>query len=377
MKRNLFISVILSICTFSTCFALDISEIDSNFKSEKIGNTELVFLNALKAPFVIEGLPWHKEGEPLRRVPNTITKENTNGGVMGLANHTSGVAIRFSTNSANLAIRYVNWASSDMRHMPRTGSCGIDVYKRSEDGKYTFVKNVTSSIFQNGKDKTPTVELVVRGAKGFREYVLFLPRYSGIESLEVGVSKDAKFTKPSPHKTKKPILFYGSSITQGGCSSRPATVYSGILCRRFDAEEINLGFSGSAKGEPILAQIIGDLDLSIFVYDYDYNAPTAEHLEKTHEPFFKEFRKKQPNTPVIMMSRVSHFTDKRTSIIKKTYENAVNAGDKNVYFIDGSKIFNACGGFTEATVDACHPTDLGFYYMYKALEPIVEEILKK
>ena len=139
---------------------------------------------------------------------------------------------------------------------------------------------------------------------------------------------------------------------------------------------VNLGFSGNAKGEPKMAELIASLDMSVFVYDYDYNAPTAEHLAKTHEPFFKIIRKAQPNLPIIMLSRVSYASDERANIVKQTYENAKKAGDKNVWFIDGRDLFKDLP-FALLTVDHCHPNDLGFYVMYKNVMPAIKEALKK
>ena len=177
-----------------------------------------------------------------------------------------------------------------------------------------------------------------------------------------------------PHKIKKPVLFYGSSITQGGCASRPANAYTTMLCRELDPEQINLGFSGNAKGEIEIARDIASLNLAAFVFDYDYNAPTPEHLEKTHEPFFLEIRKKHPNLPIIILSRCSNMTDRRRDIVKQTYLNAVARGDKNVSFIDGAELF----GTTDKkypTVDGCHPNDLGFYLMFQRILPTLKETL--
>ena len=64
----------------------------------------------------------------------------------------------------------------------------------------------------------------------------------------------------------------------------------------------------------------------------------------------------------------------RRKIIYKTYINAVNNKDKNVYFIDGEKLF----GTTDralCTIDMTHPNDLGFYRMAEYIEPVIKNIL--
>ena len=114
----------------------------------------------------------------------------------------------------------------------------------------------------------------------------------------------------------------------------------------------------------------------MFVYDYDHNAPSAEHLKATHEKMFKAIRECHPDMPIIMMSRPQHIqikyvTDRR-AIVENTYKNAIASGDKNVYFIDGLALTELCGN--EGTVDNCHPTDYGFASMAQALIKVMEEI---
>ena len=207
------------------------------------------------------------------------------------------------------------------------------------------------------------------------QFILSLPLYAGTDRLEIGVALDAKFEEPTPQKIQKPIVFYGSSITQGGCASRPANNYTTMICRDLDAPQVNLGFSGSGRGEPAVAHAIAKIDASVFVFDYDHNAPTSEHLRATHEPFFKIIREAHPDLPVIFLSRPD--TDnggERMEIIRQTYANAVAAGDKNVYFIPGDSLFGP-NGLNWCTVDGCHPNDLGFYRMYEKILPVVKQAL--
>jgi lysophospholipase L1-like esterase len=148
-----------------------------------------------------------------------------------------------------------------------------------------------------------------------------------------------------------------------------------MLCRAVDAEQINMGFSGSARGEDAIAAYVRDLSMSLFVYDYDYNAPTVEHLANTHERMFRTIREAQPELPVIMMSRAHHILSEtdalRRTVVETTYKNALAAGDKNVYFLDGAALTALCKN--EGTVDGVHPTDFGFVSMASALEKLIRE----
>ena len=118
--------------------------------------------------------------------------------------------------------------------------------------------------------------------------------------------------------------------------------------------------------------------MSIFVYDYDYNAPNEEHLKNTHEKMFKAIRELHLDLPIIIMSAPRWYCnetfEKRKKAIEQTYKNAISAGDKNVYFLDGKALMALCEN--NGTVDNCHPTDLGFFSMAKAVGDVIERIWK-
>lgn len=350
--------------------ANDIAEIDKNFRTATVGNLKVNYFNALKKPFEVTGFAWRKEGEALYRLPSNFTEQEINRGALSLAYHTSGGAIRFQTDSPYLTLRANYNPFSDMNHMPRTGSAGFDLYAIGSDGKEVYLHTI-----QPGRNnQNYTLEQRFKNITGgkMRCYTLYLPLYSGVKDLEIGVKPGSRILPPPPQKVEKPILFYGSSITQGGCASRPANNYTTMLCRAVDAPQINLGFSGSAMGEIAVAQAIAKLKLAAFVLDYDYNAPHDEHLRRTHEIFFKTVRQANPDLPIIILSgRISH---SRREIIKKTYDNAIAAGDAKVWFVDGFNLFGEAGE-NMCTVDRTHPNDLGFYMMYRHVLPVLRQAL--
>lgn len=372
MKKIL--SALLSIILISSLQAQqDITKIDKNFAVEKIGKINVVYFDALEKPFELEGFPWYEKGKPLRRIPHNIGAKEINKGVYTLANHTAGGVIRFRTDSPYIALKAeLKYPKQIFGHMPATGVSGFDLFC----GNYS--KNVNP--FSGGKLMSPVETLVIKngmGGTGMKDCALYLPLYNGVNWIKIGVAPNSKIEAPKPHKIKKPILFYGSSITQGGCASRPANAYCAMLCRELDAPMINLGFSGNAKGEEKMAELITSLDISVFVYDYDHNAPNEKHLKQTHEKFFKYIRAKRPDLPIIMMSRITRpdWALERAKIIKQTYDNAVKNGDKLVWFIDGHN-FTKDVDQAYWTMDNTHPNDFGFYLMYKHTLPILKEALK-
>jgi lysophospholipase L1-like esterase len=183
---------------------------------------------------------------------------------------------------------------------------------------------------------------------------------------------------PTPYRITPPIVFYGSSITQGGCASRPGTTYDSMVCRRLDADYVNLGFSGNARGEEAITSYIKNLPMSVFVYDYDHNAPTVEHLAATHEKMFRAIREANPELPILILQRPVYRQNeeeaRRLAILTATYENARASGDKNVYLITGEELMALAED--DGTVDGCHPNDLGFASMAKAVGEILEKVLK-
>ena len=340
----------------------DISKIDSNFAIEtKIDKEDIKFYKIDEAPFKVYGV--FRENGKFRRMPEDVAK-SVSEGVYALHSNTAGGRVRFVTDSPYIAIYAKMDGLGKMPHFTLTGSVGFDLYIDNYYAK-TFVPPLD---IEDGYESIFELE-----KKELREITINFPLYSNINELFIGLQDTAHISEAEPYKNAKPMVYYGSSITQGGCASRPGMSYQAIVSRALDYDYINLGFSGNAKAEDEIIEYIKNLDMSIFVYDYDHNAPSVEHLEKTHEKMFKAIREKNPLLPVIIMSRPKHFlTDGekiRRNIIETTYRNAVLSGDKYVYFIDGEALTELCKD--SGTVDNCHPTDFGFASMAKALTEVI------
>lgn len=349
-----------------------IEEIDSNFKTLDINGINLEFRDASSAPFTISGFPWYQTEQQYCRLPQEILPA-TNPGVETLAWHTTGGTIRFKTDSPTIALDVMLQHSSNLTHMAHSGVAGFDLYLGRGKTKQ-FFGNLKPDHGQNSYKGL----LINNLNAGLIDCTIYFPLYSGVKSLHIGLQPGCRLEEPTPYSYEKPVVFYGSSITQGACASHPGNAYTHIISRRLDANLVNLGFSGSCKAEPIIAENIAELEMSCFVYDYDYNAPNFEHLKNTHEPFFKIIRDKQPDLPVVMVSKPDFYGSQaekdRREVIKTTYNNAIAAGDKNAYFIDGELLF----GKTErdlCTVDRCHPNDIGFLRMADIIYPVVKQVL--
>ena len=292
-------------------------------------------------------------------------KEQLSPANKGLSMCTAGACARFVTDAETVTVdAKLRGVLAGMNHFCNRGVYGFDVLVGTgTDRKYC------GGVMQMFVGSTEAMKDVIRLPAGLKEVQLNFPLYGGVESVKLGFPAGSKVALPTK-RAYKPIAFYGSSITQGGCVGRPGNSYCNVACRALDADCRNLGFSGSAMGEQVVAEYIGSLELSAFVMDYDYNSPSIEHLRETHRPFFETVRKMQPELPIILMTHVWTFEDReedhiRVQIIKDTYDAAIAAGDKNVYFIDNTDLFR--GPMQDLyTVDALHPNDLGQFMMAQA-----------
>ena len=348
---------------------MDITKIDPNFLAgSQITKDDVVWMNATDEPLKIHGLAVAGDGK-FWRLPEDLI-DNVNEGVCTLGRHTAGGRIRFRTDSPYIAYRAKSFGGGQMSHMPLTGSNGTDL----------FVNGVSYTTFRPGSAREQWFEgcADIR-SEGMNNIELNLGLYNGYTEIYVGVKAGSIVEAPKPYAIEKPIVYYGSSITQGGCASKPGNSYEAFISRWLDADHINLGFSGNGKGEENMAEYIASLDMSAFVLDYDHNAPSVEHLEKTHYRFYEIVRKAQPELPIIMVSQpdvdkhTAHSDDRR-EVILNTYLRALRGGDRKVWFVDGRTLF---GGRDRdcCTMDGTHPNDLGFYRMAEGILPAVKEAL--
>ena len=126
-----------------------------------------------------------------------------------------------------------------------------------------------------------------------------------------------------------------------------------------------------------MAEYIAQLPMSCFVYDYDHNSPSPEHLRETHRPFLETILSRKPELPVIVMSKpnpdLSGPDFERREIIGSTCRWAAAQGAR-VWFVDGDTLFGKDGREC-CTVDGVHPNDLGFWRMAQAVFPALREAL--
>lgn len=345
----------------------EIAKIDKNFKIESnIDKEDIRFYNALDERFSLYGI-FYENGR-YRRMPEAVAKAVSEG-VYSLHANTAGGRLRFKTNSPYIAISVKYDKLSLMSHFALCGSSGFDMYVNNQ----FFRSFIPPSNAHEGYEGILEI-----GNNEPKEIMINFPLYNDVLDLYIGLAEGSVIEAPTPYSNEKPVVYYGSSITQGGCASRPGNSYEGFISRALDLDYINLGFSGNARAEDEMADYIASLPMSMFVYDYDFNTPSYEHLVATHEKMFLKIREAHPDIPIIILTAPKFDKKgggmyKRRELIRQTYENAKARGDKNVYFISGEDLLEICGN--EGTVDSTHPTDFGFYSMATVLIRLMKTII--
>lgn len=351
--------------------------IDKNFTNPTNLKKRFKYYDIRTQPLQIVNFPWLEEDNQYCRLPQRMLGKVRE--LLALvAWQPAGGMLRFSSDTQNIALKVKlkdNYVGPKSLRTLMPILSGFDVYTNGR-----FRENIRP----DKNKKTFRVELAFtnRGGifpEGMKQWDIYFPLHNPIESIEIGVDSHAQIAAPAPFASDKAIVFYGSSITQGFCASRPSNTFPAMIGRALNHEVINLGYGGNAKGDLEVAAAINELNASCFVMDYDHNAPTVEHLAETHEPFFLKIREAQPELPVIFVTSPNYYSNPtkmaaRAAVIEETYKRAQARGDKHVYFVQGRDLYSA-EAWNDNSFDCLHPNDLGFDKMTQAILPIIQRAL--
>lgn len=321
----------------------------------------------------VNGLPFWQEDGVLRRLPARL-KDKVPPAVWALSQHTSGGRLRFISDTTALAIRARFDHLAHMNNMPRSGQLGLDLWIEGEYWRPLFPTTNTADFCE---------AFFVQIPRQRREYCIYLGLYGPIEIMALGVDEEALIEPPSPFALDKPIVFYGSSITQGGCATRAGMSYPAIVCRRLNLDFVNLGFSGAGRGEPSVAEAIAEIEAACYVMDWAQNCPTLEEFASRYGPFLDILRRAHPHTPIICITPIFSLTelwggnDKFAAMrdfIRQEVAWRQKAGDRHIYIVEGFSLLGPDD--REGLVDASHPNDWGFMKMAQGLEPVLRDVLQ-
>lgn len=318
---------------------------------------------------VVEGRGWTDTKSFYDRLP-AKAEGKVPPGVWGLSHHSAGMCVPFTTTAPFIQVRWtlLPAGSLSMPHMPATGVSGVDVYSQEPSGRWSFVGNGRPAGGTNTARFTPPAG---------QPCLLYLPLYNGVTSVEIGVPQGSTLTgaDPAAAKQRKPIVIYGTSITHGGCASRPGLAFPAIMGRKLETPVINLGFSGSGRMEPAMADLLAELDPAVYVLDCLWNM-SPDLVSTRVEPFVRTLRAARPDTPILLAEDCSVRNvcpTEKGRIVRAIHEKLTAEGLQHLYFLPSEGML---GDDTEGTVDGCHPNDLGMMrqaeVFAKALAPLLK-----
>ena len=323
----------------------------------------------------VAGLPWIQEnhGEFWRlpaRSRDAFPKE-----VWNLSLDPTGGRIRFRTDSSTVALR-LEWPHPPgMRNMHLFGQSGVDLYVG-----HTYWDTAVPD-----KDAAPGKvyeHIYFKGQpRAMRDIAIYLALYSPVKVVEIGLDKDAALESAPPFAVARPVVFYGTSITQGGCASRSGMSYQAILGRRLNLDHVNLGFSGNGKGEAGVARAVAEIDAVAFVLDFAQNNSDVDSLAEVYDPFIGILRERHPDTPIVSITPIyaaseatgSPRNEQMRALIRKVVSRRIAAGDTHLQLVEGTDLLGPSR--VDGLVDGTHPNDLGFQWMAEGLAERLRKVL--
>lgn len=337
---------------------------------------QLVYYDA--APFPLLGKATQATHMRYARLPDSL-EQTSRPKLWKLSRHSAGMSLRFRTNSTKIAVRWEVLQNYGMAHMTSIGIKGVDLYCLEKNAEWRFV----NAGWPTGKKNEATI--ISNMSAEDREFMLYLPLYDGVCSLSIGIDSLSFLEQPAVDLPvrRKPVLFYGTSILQGGCASRPGMAHTNIISRRLNRECINLGFSGNAFLDLEVAEVIAQVDASAIILDFAPNA-SVDQMKERMEAFYKVIRDKQPLTPVIFVedpifthtlydSRIAEEVKSKNQVLNMLFNELKQKNEQNIILVSSKDMLGTDG---EATVDGIHFTDLGMMRYADLLTPVIRNLIE-
>ncbi len=279
--------------------------------------------------------------------------------VWKLSKASAGMSIRFLSNSTSISVKWTLLKNNKMNHMAETGIKGVDLYFNNK-GSWQYLNTARPENIEN------EFLLINNMSNEMREFKMFLPLYDGVKSIEVGIDSNSVIERPLKNN-RRSIIFYGTSITQGGCASRPGMAHTNIISRKLNIDCINFGFSGNGMMEQPINELISGFNPLFYVIECLPNMK-AEQVTNRTIPLVKTIQVKHPETPIIFVENFIYeslalniekkaLVNEKNAALKTEYTKMIEGGFNNIFYISSE---NATGEDHEGTVDGVHFTDLGF-----------------
>lgn len=330
----------------------------------------------------VEGRGWTDRESPYDRLPLHAKEKicNFSQAVWDLSHSSTGMCVTFWTDSTEIRIR--RELALPQLNEYNFNSCafsGFDLYGETAKGIWRWIGTTPYRDSENSE-----YALAVNMAPGFRKYRIYLPLRNQLLRAEIGLQKGAKFEAVQPRPLSESMVFYGSSIVHGAYVTHAGLSHPSRLGRALDRPVINLGFSGMAKMETGMAEVLGELACSLYVIDALPNMYPAL-VRQNAVPFLKRLRELKPQTPILLMEEpdrandwvypdLRKHTQRNRAELRKAFRQVLTDGMNDLYYLRGYGLTGLDG---ENSVDGIHPCDGAVEQMYRKILPVIRKIFKK
>lgn len=354
MKRLLFSALLLFACVAAV-------------------SAQMRFVDATELNIIGKGLP---TPHPYHRI-DTVAYKGFTPSENIKCRCSAGLAVVFKTNSKRIDLlpTYTPFSYNGLS-TPRMASDGFDLYIR-KDGEWLYAACAAP------KKRGEKFSLIADMDDSEKECLLYLPNYSELLTLQIGIDEDAKIA-PSENPFRHKIMIFGSSFTHGVSTSRAGMSYPLQIERNTGLYFCSIANSGNCKLQPYFAEYLADVaDADAMVFDA-FSNPDADMIRERLLPFIEIIRAKQPSTPLIFVQTIYResgnfnlkkraIEEERRAAAREMMAKAVKQFD-NVYFLD---IPNLTGTDHATSADGTHPSDLGYWRWAEKLQPRLLKVLKK
>ncbi|MBQ3026647.1 MAG: SGNH/GDSL hydrolase family protein [Alistipes sp.] len=315
------------------------------------------------------------EQHPYHRIDHAAT--NLNKKLATMAEEAAGLYVTFKTNSSFIAASWSIVPHKTRDNMSMIIQRGLDLYIK-QDGEWRYAQS--SRITPEPAVTSYKKLLVKRLPKEEKEFMLYLPGWSEVKSLQIGIEEGATIEgTPSPFRHK--VVVYGSSITHGACASRAGMTYTAIMSRNLGIDFINFGFAGQCMMQPEFLEILQKCEADAFIFD-TFSNPSAKVIEARLANFVEGITKAHPGKPLIFIQSAIPLETcvdpgKRAKrelrfgtaarIMKELQKQ-----HKDIYLLDVKDVIGKDG-----SADNTHPNDLGFSRFVDTYQPKIAKILRK
>lgn len=341
----------------------------------------LKYVDAQELRIINKG--WEDTGRKYGRIP-TYLQDSVRDVLWERSQCSSGIAVRFATNSSRIGVKYQLLWNTHMLHMADTGLKGTDLYILEGDSVWRHVNTNRPNADKNKMCEKIYVENM---DEGMREYMIYMPLYDGVEDLWVAVDSNAIITPGNYNiiDSNKKIIAYGTSILQGGCASRSGMAATNIISRALNCEVVNIGISGEGKMDYCMARAMAQIpDADVFLIDPIPNCTEMMCDTLTYD-FINIIRKARPDIPIVMVEgpiypyarydkTLGAYLPRKNEAFRRNYEKLMAENPNNLYYVD---CVNLDGVEDDGTVDGIHLTDLGFKYYAEKIIPVLQPLIEK